>query len=447
MRAPCYHRAPLRSVRAFLLALAFVVAPQAWAQSERVAVVDVVEIAGPIDRPIERYAIERIDAAERDGAALVVFQVDSLGGLKAWGDEEVPPLVDAIRDAAVPVAVWIGPRNARAAGLALWIAEAANVAAAGPSARLGPAHPADAIPRVGEEATLFSLAHARGRTAVFPIPSTVLGANEALRRGLIDLVVPSVAELLRRVDGRTVVTAAGVVALRLPSDGVDVRFHQPGPIRRMLHAFANPALVYVLLLGAALLVVFELFQPGFGVAGVTGALLGAAAVYGLTVLPARWPGLALLCAGLALLTLDVAVHGLGLPTIAGSAGLVAGSLMLFPGAPEHVTLRAWLIALGSGSALVFFVPVMTFVRRARHPIATDVRRALVGEPGDVRSVLNPEGFVWVGGELWRARSEDGSRMRVGEPVVVSAVEGTLLIVRGPGNGSAAERDGSGETGS
>jgi membrane-bound ClpP family serine protease len=53
----------------------------------------------------------------------------------------------------------------------------------------------------------------------------------------------------------------------------------------------------------------------------------------------------------------------------------------------------------------------------------------VGQPGRVRSVLNPEGFVWVADELWRARSEEGDRVRVGEDVVVSGVEGSLLRVR------------------
>ena len=52
-------------------------------------------------------------------------------------------------------------------------------------------------------------------------------------------------------------------------------------------------------------------------------------------------------------------------------------------------------------------------------------------------MLNPEGFVLVDGELWRARSEDGTRMRVGETVTVSRIDGVVLIVRAAfsGNGS------------
>src|SRR5207249_3788947 len=149
-----------------------------------------------------------------------------------------------------------------------------------------------------------------------------------VRAGYVDLVAPSVADLLRRIDGKSVTTSTGVKTLHLPSAETTIRFSQPGPIRRLLHTFANPTLVYLLLVAGALLIVFELFQPGFGVAGVTGGLLLLAAGYGLTVLPARWYGLLLLCGGLALLTLDVALDAIAAPTIVGTAGLVLGSLFL-----------------------------------------------------------------------------------------------------------------------
>ncbi|TMK83543.1 MAG: hypothetical protein E6G46_03105, partial [Actinobacteria bacterium] len=191
------------------------------------------------------------------------------------------------------------------------------------------------------------------------------------------------------------------------------------------------------LIAGALLVVFELFQPGFGVAGVTGGLLLLATAYGFTVLPARWFGLLVLCAGLVLLTVDVALDAIAIPTILGTAGFVVGSLLLFPNSAEPVRLSPWLIGFAVAASLIMFIPVMTVVRRARKPIAAEVKAELVGEGGEVRSVLNPEGFVLVDGELWRARSEDGTRMRVGETVTVSRIDGVVLIVRAAfsGNGS------------
>ena len=71
------------------------------------------------------------------------------------------------------------------------------------------------------------------------------------------------------------------------------------------------------------------------------------------------------------------------------------------------------------------------VRRQARPMGKAASRVLVGQNGEVRSMLNPEGFVWVSGALWRARSEDGSRMRVGEPVTVTGLSGEVLTVVRP----------------
>jgi membrane-bound serine protease (ClpP class) len=198
----------------------------------------------------------------------------------------------------------------------------------------------------------------------------------------------------------------------------------------LLHTFANASLVYLLLLMAAMLIAFEAFQPGFGVAGVTGLVLLAAAVYGLTVLPVSILGLALFVGGIVLLGIDVAINGLGVPTMAGSALVAYGSLTMFPAPAGALGIPGWLIALGLLALGVFFVPVMTLVRRSRlDPEQQRAARSLIGQPGRVRSVLNPEGFVWVADALWRARSDDGERLRVGEDVLVTSVEGALLRVK------------------
>jgi membrane-bound serine protease (ClpP class) len=209
-----------------------------------------------------------------------------------------------------------------------------------------------------------------------------------------------------------------------------IRFLKPGPIRGLMHTLATTSLVYIMLLAGAMLVTFELFQPGFGIAGITGALLLAGAGYGLTVLPVGILGLVCVVAGFALLGIDVAVHGLGVPTAAGATLLAYGSLTVFPAPAGALGIPGWLVGVSIASALVFYVPVMTMVRRARvDPQQQRAARSLVGHPGQVRSVLNPEGFVWVADALWRARSEDDQRLRVGEDVVVVSVDGMLLRVR------------------
>ena len=55
---------------------------------------------------------------------------------------------------------------------------------------------------------------------------------------------------------------------------------------------------------------------------------------------------------------------------------------------------------------------------------------MVGLRATVRSALEPEGIVFLEGESWRARLEEG-RAEVGEVVVVAKVEGMKLWVRKP----------------
>jgi membrane-bound serine protease (ClpP class) len=400
-------------------------------------VVDVAEVFGVLDAQFARYVIDRVAEANRDDAALLVLEVDSAGAL----DADPLTLVRAIEASRVPVAVWVGPRRARAGGAGALLVAASHVAAIGPSGRLGPAFPDElsidpksargSDARASELAEVSRLAQLRARGDPNTYFATPLGANASLDSKAVDLVVPSVAQLLREADGRTVRTAAGDVTLRLKSDEVSVRFFRPGPVRVMIHTFATtPTLVYVMLLAGAMLVAFEVFQPGFGIAGITGALVLAGALYGMTVLPVSVLGAALFAAGIGFLTLDVALNELGLVTVLGTALLVYGSLSMFPGPAGALGVPSWLVGVGAGSALIFFAPVMTYVRRSRRdPETQRAARSLVGMPGQVRSMLNPEGFVWVADGLWRARSEDGTRLRVGEDVVVTGADGILLQVR------------------
>jgi len=416
-------------------------APAQAAPTSRAAgpVVDVVEAFGVLDSQLAGHVIDRTKAANREGSALVVLELDTAGALGV----DPRSVVEAIEASRVPVAVWVGPRRAKARSAGALIVAAAHISAIGPSARLGPVHPAELsidpdsargrAARTAERSLARSLAGERGRADPNAFLDRSLGANEALRAGAVDFVTPSVAQLLRLSDGKTVRTAAESVTLRIKKDEIALRFFKPGPIRGLLHTFATtPALVYICLLGGAMLVSFEVFQPGFGIAGGSGALLLAGAIFGMTVLPVGVWGVVMFSVGVALLTLDVAINELGPATFAGTAMLIVGSLRMFPAPGGALGLPGWLVVVAAVAALVYYVPVMTLVRRSRRdPEEQRAARALVGTPGKVRSMLNPEGFVWVADELWRARSEDGSKVRVGEMVVVTGADGMLLRVKRP----------------
>jgi membrane-bound serine protease (ClpP class) len=68
-----------------------------------------------------------------------------------------------------------------------------------------------------------------------------------------------------------------------------------------------------------------------------------------------------------------------------------------------------------------------YMWRAYDPKGED-GRLHIGSEGVVVKDLEPEGYVQIRGELWRARVEKGRPVQEGEKVRVQKVEGLTLIV-------------------
>lgn len=79
-------------------------------------------------------------------------------------------------------------------------------------------------------------------------------------------------------------------------------------------------------------------------------------------------------------------------------------------------------------ALTITVSLAIVIALYRHKKASSRSIHVVGEAGEVASDLMPEGTVLVHGELWRARSGDGSTLNAGTRVRVGGIEGHLLVV-------------------
>jgi len=415
---------------------------------------------GFLDPPVAGQISDVIDLAEREGAELVILQFDSAGGVAV----DTAELTARIAASGVPVAVTIGPIGSgpRAAGAAAAVFLAAHVRAVAPDATVGPLAPLDLraldAPDPGALTFLASTPRVAGapdaapdalmRATLVRISSVAVDADELVSAGLARITT-GVEPLLVELDGQRIMTAAGEVELRLRPDETQVRFHSLGLVRRMLHAAATAPFVYLLLVLGLGLLLFEVFQPGFGVAGLAGVITVVIAVVGASILPVRWWAVALVVLGLLLYAVDTALAGFGPITALATGAFVAGSWWFYE-APV-LQLSGWLIASATASALVFFVLVLTTVLRAQAgPEGTDVAE-LIGREGVVRSMLNPEGHVFIDGALWRARSDvpdatdlpvhagpggaagDGAQpvagVRVGTAVRVHGVDGAVILVR------------------
>lgn len=403
--------------------------------------VDILTVSGPVDATIVDYLAGAIDKAEAEGVEVVVVELDS-EGLRSV---DLADALDPLTDRDVPVAVWVGPPGARATGGAAWVAGAADVLAVAPSALVGGAGPFDGSDAPVAVAERLDEAGLR-EGAVVPTLGTgqqlpddaalptgvdtddvrVVSDTALIDEGIVDIVAPSVQDVLVELDGRTVTLADGTQqTLSVDPETANVRFNNQGLWGRILHAVADPTLAYLLLTAGLMAIAFEFFQPGFGVSGLTGLFCAGLATYGLTVLPTR-PFMALLVvAGVALLSVDLAVGGFGLVTLAGTAALAVGSVRLYA---EDVGVPGWVIVAVVTFAVVFFVGIMTTVLRAQGAQARAGAARVTGRTGVVRSMLNPEGHVFVDGALWRARApEAAGKVRTGTTVRVTGTSDGLTL--------------------
>ena len=91
-------------------------------------------------------------------------------------------------------------------------------------------------------------------------------------------------------------------------------------------------------------------------------------------------------------------------------------------------VSAWVIVPVVAFAVVFFVGIMTTVLRAQGNQAMAGAEAMAGKVGVVRSMLNPEGHIFVGGALWRARApEELGKVKTGTKVRVLGMNDRLTL--------------------
>jgi membrane-bound serine protease (ClpP class) len=420
-------------IPAFLLAGALVASPQAASAQETEASVVVVEVDGSMDGTVASYLLDALEDAEASGST-VVLQLDSAGTL----DQDAVALAQRIHDATVPVVAWVGPAPAKAQGAGLLFLYAASVGAVAPGIGVGPLEPLDLAgapePDPAEvEALATSWVQEFGRPTPITFPAEPVPARAALEGNIAQVAAASVPDLLETLDGMTVSTPAGEVTLRTKiarnegEEPVSVRFVDLGPVDRVLHAASSPTWIYVLLVLGLAALAFEVTQPGFGFAGFAGVGMLALAIYGLTVVPFSWVGLALLLLGVGLMTLDVRLRRLGLATAAGLGAFVAGSVMLFGGVADQIDVSPWLIGGFAIGALLYWGFGLTVAVQSRERLSS-TQQGLVGLVGEARGALEPEGPVFVKGAMWRGRSANGP-IPAGTRVRVRAVDGLVLRVQ------------------
>ncbi len=384
--------------------------------------VSVVQVEGLIDPVLADFVERSIAAGEEAGVVAVVLQLDSSGAVVS--DERLAELARTIHSATVPVAVWVGPSGAQATGGAAQLAAAAERLGIAPGARLGRTGPLV----VAEDHLSDAFLAGRDRLATGTI-------NDEQARELsiaVEQPAPVIGEFLIELEG--FVTEEVEVEDRTVRQPVTQPVFSALPVQdELFHTVGSPPAAYLLFVIGLALIVFELYTAGVGVAGLVGAGSFVLGCYGLSVLPTRPIGVALLVLAIFGFTVDVQT---GVPrawSAVGGVALVAGSLVLYDG----LSLSWITLLVGIVGTSLFMVSGMPAMVRTRFSTPTIGREWMIGEEGEAVTAVSPDGVVRVRGALWRARTNRATPLAEADPVRVVEVDGLLLEVE-PLEGGAVD---------
>jgi membrane-bound serine protease (ClpP class) len=405
-----------------------------WSAWGVAAPVFLVPLEGAIGPASAHFAKRGIERAAKDGAELVILQLDTPGGL----DTSMREVIKAILASPVPVAVFVAPSGARAASAGTFILYAAHIAAMAPGTNLGAASPVsiggpmpqkddkkggeDTMTRkVTNDAVAYirGLAQLRGRNADW--------AEKAVREGVS---LPAQEALKLKVIEHVVADVPALLAV-LGKPNAELRALEMDWRTRLLAVITNPTVAYLLVLVGIYALIFEFMNPGLILPGVVGTIALLLALYALHLLPVNYAGLALMLLGIAFMIAEAFLPSFGAIGVGGIVAFVLGSLLLIedtelPGFEIPYALIGGVTAASAG----FLIIVLGMLARSRRRAVVSGREEMLGATGEALDDIDGEGWARVHGERWKVRT--GRPLRRGQKLRVTGMQGLILSVEPTG---------------
>jgi membrane-bound serine protease (ClpP class) len=400
------------------------------------------------------YVRRGLKVAVERKAPIVILRMDTPGGL----DSSMRDMIRAILASPVPVATYVSPSGARAASAGTFILYASHIAAMAPGTNVGAATPVQigGVPSLpdGDEpkkkdgkkpgqppadhmeakaindaaAFIRSLAELRGRNVEWADQAVreaaSLSASAALKAHVIDIEARDLSDLLRQMQGRTVIAAGR----RMTIDSAHLTVVQLLPDWRtqMLAAITNPNVALLLMMLGVYGLMFEFMNPSSFLPGTLGAICLLTGLYAFAVLPVNYAGLALILLGIGLLVAEGFLFSHG---ILGTGGVVAfalgASILVDAETPEFRISWSLIGGLTVATAGFILLLVRTALGARRRKVVTGAEE-MIGAPGTVQDWSGGKGHVFVHGERWSAAGD--GQLRKGQPVRVTGISGLTVEV-------------------
>lgn len=409
-------------------------------------------VTGAIGPATAKQIADAVAAAEEREADVLIFRIDTPGGLVS----STRDIVSSLLASTVPVAAYVWPPGGHAASAGTYIVYAAGVAAMAPGTNIGAATPVTmgGMPggqprKEGEEkstpsneealskkatndavALIVSLAETHGRNAEWAEEAVregaSLGARKALEDGVVEIVARDLDDLLAQMDGREAVTAAGTKTLA--TAGARVEHVEPGFLIEVLALISNPNVAFILMLIGVYGIIFELSNPGSIGPGVLGAICLLLGLYALNELPLDYTGLALILLGLGLMAAEAFTPAFGALGAGGTIAFIFGAAILVDSDAPEFQLSWWTIGSTAIASAVLIVVIIGYALAAmRRPVVTGAEE-LAGAEARVLEWSGGKGFVHVHGERWHARGPKNLAPQSTVRIEKLDVDGLTLVV-------------------
>ncbi len=391
----------------------------------------------PVSPVMADYIKRVIQKGEEINVDAIVLELDTPGGLESSMRE----IIKSIMNTNIPFIVYVYPPGARAASAGAIITISADIAAMAPSTNIGSASPVSMTGKDIDEtmkkkvindmlAFVRAIAKEKGRNVKLIekmiTESINLSAEEALKKGVIDVIAVDTNDLLKKIDGKKVKKKGDIITVSTKEKSVlyiDTNFKE-----KILTLLTNPTIAYFLLMIGFYGIFFELYNPGSIIPGTVGALSLVLALYALNILSVNWLGIILIILGIFFFALEVITPTFGGLTLGGLISLILGSMILFsPDSPYGDIPVKIIIPVAIGSGL-FFLTVAFFGFKAQLKKPITGKEGMIGQKGIAKTKITKKGGkVFIMGEIWDAYSDED--IEQGEEVEVVEVEGLKIKVK------------------
>ena len=416
----------------FLLSILVLV----FAQLASAASVVKIKVDDTIQPVSDEYIGRAIEQARQTNAEAVLVELRTPGGLV----DSTRSVIAKILAAPVPIIVYVAPSGARAASAGFFILEAADVAAMAPGTNTGAAHPVtfggekmDEVmkQKLENDAAAFmrSFVGPRGRNVALAESAVRESKSwtdkEALDQHLIDYVAPTQEDLLKQISGKPIKRFDGKTVTLNLADAKVVEL--PMTLKqRILDFLLDPNIAFLVLAVGALALYAEFNHPGAVLPGVVGVVFILLALFALNLLPTRYAAFTLIMAAFVMFALEAKFATHGVLGIAGIALMTIGGLLLVDGPIPELRVKLWTSLAVSVPLGLITVFLMSIALKARRNKIMTGQQGMIGSVGEARTDIDPEGKVFVQGELWNAHA--AAPVHMGEHVVVRKVQGLELEV-------------------